>query len=294
MQLAMQSKGDDGQFMDTIDHFDNSPVEDLVIAEITEGNEDISQTHRSINDETIWNKSDNLEQVNINLAIKNDEKFLNINDYRDVGSTNEINADITKMDAETVSGQIIDDRGDFQKDNLHPERLKTEEPIAEVWKLADNEMELQESNTTDNMCIEETKDSNIDYVHGQIPDASEKAIVSESVEKRPNISKKASSGTVKGYTRFECQCGKSFSWKKDLNTHKKTHDTKFEALLTCPDCGKKFSTKQMLTLHVKCVHQGYYYECPICNKEMKSLAKMFAHIKKNHSGSGVKPVEKCD
>jgi uncharacterized Zn-finger protein len=227
------------------------------------------------------------------LAMGNEEgdaKFLDTNDYRDVGSTDEIHA-------ENVSSQIfdtIDDRDDFQ-DTIHAEGLKTEEPITEVLnQLEDNEMDLdQEVMTTENnACDEETKVSGTDDGYVQISGVTEKANILESEEGKPNVAKGDSSGSVEGKSRFECHCGKSFSQKHNLQTHKKTHDTKFESSLCCPDCGKKFSTKQMLTRHLKSVHQGYFYECPICGNRQTQADKSIRHIKKQHPGSGVKPIEK--
>jgi uncharacterized C2H2 Zn-finger protein len=221
-----------------------------------------------------------------------DEKFLDTNDYRDVGSTDEINA-------ENVSSQIfdaIDDRDDFQ-DTIHPEGLKTEEPIAEVWnQLEDNEMDLDQDiiTTENNACDAETKAADIEDGCDQIPGATEKTNVSEREEEKPNIVKRDSSGSAKGKSRFECNCGKSFSHKTSLNAHKKTHDTKFESSLRCPDCGKKFSTKQMLTRHIKSVHQGYFYECPICGNKQTQAGNTVRHIRKEHPESSAKPIEKCD
>jgi hypothetical protein len=107
-------------------------------------------------------------------------------------------------------------------------------------------------------------------------------------------SNRTSSKSAGGDTKFQCHCGKSFSWKKDLVKHKKTHDEKFEALLRCSECGKKFSTKQQLNEHLKTIHQGYFYECPICGRKQSNIANSRTHIKKEHPGSSVRPVEKCN
>jgi hypothetical protein len=97
-----------------------------------------------------------------------------------------------------------------------------------------------------------------------------------------------------GDTRFHCRCGKSFSQKRSLATHKKTHDEKFDALLRCSDCGKKFADRSRLSCHVKSIHQGYFYECPVCGNKQKYCHHLVQHIKKVHPGSVAKPIEKCD
>jgi uncharacterized Zn-finger protein len=228
-----------------------------------------------------------------------DEKFLDINDYRDIGSLDDANAEITEMDAENGSGQIIetiDDKAGFQ-DTLHTEGLKTEEPIAEVLnQLEDSEMGLDQEvmATESNTCSEETNFSGIEDEYVQIPGATKTVKISECEKNSLNIVKRDSSGSVEGKSRFQCHCGKSFSQKHNLQTHKKTHDTNFESSLCCPNCGKKFSTKQILTRHLKSVHQGYFYECPICGNRQTQAGKSIRHIKKQHPESGVKPIEKCD
>jgi predicted RNA-binding Zn-ribbon protein involved in translation (DUF1610 family) len=220
---------------------------------------------------------------------ENDEKFLDTKGFRDIGSLDDFNVEITEMDAENDSGQIfdtIDDKADFPQVTLHAEGLKTVELIAEVWnQLDDNEIDHnQESMTTENNAYgDETKALVIEDGYVQIPGTTGKAIVS----------KRDLSGSAKGNTRFECHCGKSFSWKRDFNGHKKTHDIKFEASLRCPDCGKKFSRKVELNRHIKSVHQGYFYECPICGNRQTQADNSMTHIKKQHPGSGVKPIEKC-
>jgi KRAB domain-containing zinc finger protein len=109
-----------------------------------------------------------------------------------------------------------------------------------------------------------------------------------------NNSNRTSSKAAGGDTRFQCHCGKSFSQKRHLYTHKKTHDNKFEALLRCSECGKKFATKQLLSRHVKSTHQGYFYECPICGKKQTQPNNSLTHIKNHHPGSGARPIEKCN
>jgi uncharacterized C2H2 Zn-finger protein len=103
-----------------------------------------------------------------------------------------------------------------------------------------------------------------------------------------------SSKISSGPGTFECHCGKIFSHKRNLYTHKKTHDTKFEASLRCLDCGKKFSRKVDLNRHIKSIHQGYFYECPICGNKLSDHSNSIRHIKKQHPGSNAKPIEKCD
>jgi hypothetical protein len=91
--------------------------------------------------------------------------------------------------------------------------------------------------------------------------------------------------------KFECFCGKKFTWKISLQRHQKTHDDSFTDSLKCSTCEKKFSTKEFRDDHVKTVHQGYYYECPLCHKTNSYKKDLANHIKKEHPGEVVKPLE---
>jgi predicted RNA-binding Zn-ribbon protein involved in translation (DUF1610 family) len=242
-------------------------------------------------------------QLRMQLAMENDEgdaKFLDTNNFCDIGFLDDFNTEITEMDAENDSCQTfdaIDDKAGLQEDILHTEGHKSEELVAEVWnQLEDNKIDLgQEVMTTESETYDhETKALDIEHRYVQIPGENEKTNISECEENTPNIVKRDSSVSTEGKTRFECDCGKSFSWKTDLNKHNKTHDTKFESSLRCPDCGKKFSAKSKLTRHAKSVHQGYFYECSICGNKQKYFHHSVNHIKKEHPGSNAKPIEKCE
>jgi hypothetical protein len=99
------------------------------------------------------------------LAMENEEgdaKFLDTNGFRDIGSTDDFNTEITEMDAENDVCQTfdaIDDKAGLQEDTLHTEGLNVEEPIAEMWNQLDNEMDLDQDTITteNNACDEETK-----------------------------------------------------------------------------------------------------------------------------------------
>jgi hypothetical protein len=68
--------------------------------------------------------------------------------------------------------------------------------------------------------------------------------------------------------KFECFCGKKFTWKKQLKKHQKTHEDSFtdSLQLQCSTCGKQYSTKKMRDDPFKTVSQGYYFVCPLCYK----------------------------
>jgi uncharacterized C2H2 Zn-finger protein len=116
----------------------------------------------------------------------------------------------------------------------------------------------------------------------------------EMLAKKVDNRKRNPFGPANGSGKFECHCGKAFSYKQGLNSHMKTHDDKFDAILRCSECGKKFSGKIELSRHVKSIHQGYFYECPICGNRQSDNSSSFKHIKKVHPGSVAKPIEKCE
>jgi uncharacterized Zn-finger protein len=231
----MQGKGDDGQLMDTSNYCGNGSVdefiiEDMVMTEITEGNEeyDIPQFPRSVNGTaTCENQCD-----------------------VDVSETT--NVEDRKMSVDV----LLANKGN--------------------QKLTNTELENDEDEISLGTKATTMEDNRSNFVNGI-------------GNLRRNVS-----GSDKESTRFQCHCGKTFSHKTNLTTHKKTHNANFAASLCCSDCGKKFSSKVGLNRHVKTTHQGYFYECPVCKKKQTQAGHLMRHIKKEHPGSNARPVEKFD
>jgi DNA-directed RNA polymerase subunit RPC12/RpoP len=154
----------------------------------------------------------------------------------------------------------------------------------------------------ENLIVMETAKNEMELGNYETTETTNDALQNKQVETTSFIdpvieidnSDKTSSKSAGGDTRFHCHCGKTFSQKRNLASHKKTHDNKFEASLRCSECGKKFSTNQQLNEHLKTIHQGFFYECPICGNKLSNFANSTTHIKKQHPGSGARPIEKCN
>ena len=95
------------------------------------------------------------------------------------------------------------------------------------------------------------------------------------------------------------KCGKSFSWKNNLNMHIKTVHEKVRfsqkgsmdqhvksahenILYTCDRCDKSFSTKLLLKIHVEKVHEYVRYYCEFCGKSFSQKVNLNTHIKSVH------------
>ena len=184
--------------------------------------------------------------------------------------------------------------------------LKNEnEPTERSADCEDGDLESDDvlnTENNENLIVMEMSKNEIELTNDETTATTNDALQKRQVEttsfRNPvteiNNSNRTSSKSAGGDTRFQCHCGKSFSWKYDLVKHQKTHDEKFEALLCCSKCGKKFSTRHKQNEHLKTIHQGYFYVCPICGQRQSTNSNSLRHIKKVHPGLVAKPIEKCE
>ncbi|XP_075422765.1 uncharacterized protein LOC142463838 [Ascaphus truei] len=85
-----------------------------------------------------------------------------------------------------------------------------------------------------------------------------------------------------GVTPYSCsECGKSFSQKSHLVTHKRIHTG--VTPYSCSECGKSFSQKSYLVTH-KRIHKGAKpYNCSECGKSFSQKSHLVTH-KRIHTG----------
>ena len=81
--------------------------------------------------------------------------------------------------------------------------------------------------------------------------------------------------------KFECDiCQKQFTFKYDLNRHKKAHN-EMPLNLPCESCEKTFKSRQSLKLHER-KHDPSYVEvrneeCEICHKKFRTPRELTSH-----------------
>jgi transcription elongation factor Elf1 len=255
--------------------------------------------------------------LRLQLAMGSESKFLetskNDTDCVDrLGAAEFLDTKITEEDTEfnyAETSSAIEDTSDFMNENEF-DQAHVSQGLSMKYKSQDNppermrdfealDMEAESRNTGNykQNTVTEFED-NRDEILFRMERDDKQAVETVQNSKKPTNEvdnrKRNLSGSSNASTKFECHCGKRFSWKITLNQHKKTHDEKFDDSLRCPDCGKKFCDRTRLSHHVKSVHQGYFYECPICGNRQSDNSNSLKHIKKHHPGSVAKPIEKCD
>ena len=71
------------------------------------------------------------------------------------------------------------------------------------------------------------------------------------------------------------QCGKVFSGRKKLASHKQNcHDI----TSVCTECGKSYSSRKYMKRHIKDVHGGRAHNCTKCSQGFKSRAALKVHL----------------
>ena len=87
-------------------------------------------------------------------------------------------------------------------------------------------------------------------------------------------------------------CEKSFTFKCNMEQHRKRHDNPKPFECSFPGCDKKFASKRMKDGHIKSIHEGYVYKCPICTHTERYKVHVAKHIRKIHVGiGGLQPIE---
>ncbi|XP_042079170.1 PR domain zinc finger protein 15-like [Haplochromis burtoni] len=76
-------------------------------------------------------------------------------------------------------------------------------------------------------------------------------------------------------------CGKTFSERTTLETHKLIHTV--GKTWTCPTCDKKYLTEYMLQKHVHLTHEKVEAQsCHLCGTKVSTRASMNRHLRRKH------------
>ncbi|KAF4532547.1 hypothetical protein B566_EDAN010839 [Ephemera danica] len=99
-------------------------------------------------------------------------------------------------------------------------------------------------------------------------------------------------------TKFTCQV-LVFDSHSDIDAHSlEVHGCNTSWSYQCSECSKYFETVEMLTLHVKTVHEKSIdkFLCDHCGKAYRSKIKLREHVLNIHNGGSLPAVEKvkCD
>ncbi|XP_056393217.1 oocyte zinc finger protein XlCOF7.1-like [Hyla sarda] len=91
--------------------------------------------------------------------------------------------------------------------------------------------------------------------------------------------------------RFHCdECGKEFTKKSDLFTHRRSHTG--EKKYSCSECGKCFTGRSYLVIHERSHTGERPYACSECGKCFTSKSNLVIH-ERSHTGERPYPCSEC-
>ncbi|KAK7874080.1 hypothetical protein R5R35_004624 [Gryllus longicercus] len=153
-----------------------------------------------------------------------------------------------------------------EKEDCYWNTIAKAEPSASQHSIKEDELEppvavfVQPMVKQEGACIEETEDP----LAAGCESASSETI-------KPEIPSCSSDQEFRGYSHTHpsenplqcCICGKSFSFKRKLDEHMRSH---YEQNFPCPSCEKSFKQKRNLDAHMR-THTGEKpFRCCLCEK----------------------------